>query len=107
LEEHAGFSLEHSIVLLDNNEIVGLLLARTDRNVSVIGAIVVARRLRGGIPWANAMLMHKSASNALQRGSMTIRFAANAEQNPNTIHAAQLWGARRTGGESRFVLSLS
>jgi len=59
LDAEEGFTLEHSLVLLIDQEIQGAFFTRNHGRESYIGLMLLAESLRGGIAWANTMMMRE------------------------------------------------
>jgi hypothetical protein len=95
--ETAGYKAEHSIALIQNGEIKGVLLCRRAGNISYVGLRVVAEELRGGLGWANLLLLHASLSSGLQTGLELSRFEFDPEQHHDTKQFADVSGARLIG----------
>ena len=95
--ETAGYKAEHSIALMQKGEVKGVLLCRRAGNVSYVGLRVVAEELRGGLGWANLMLLHASLSSGLQTGLELSRFEFDPEQHHDTKQFADVSGARLIG----------
>lgn len=95
--ENAGYKPEHSVALLLDGEVKGVLLCRRSGRVAQIGLRLIAPELRGGLPWANLFLIHASSASGLHTGMEVIRFELNPEQHPDTRQMAQLFGATLVG----------
>jgi hypothetical protein len=93
-QETAGYKAEHSIALLQNGEIKGVVLGRRRGNVGHTGLRVVAKELRGGSGWANLLMLHTTLSSGLQTGLEIARFEFNPELHHDTQQFAALHGAR-------------
>ena len=105
--ETAGYKPEHSLVLLVRGEVKGVLLCRRDAQKSFVGLRVVAPELRGGIGWANLLLLYVSLGSALQSGLTETHFEANATLHADTRQMAQLFGARLVGSRVLLRMDLS
>ena len=92
--ETGGYKAEHSIALIQNSEVKGVLLSRRAGKISYTGLRVVAEELRGGFGWANLILMHTSIASGLQTGLEVIRFEFDPKQHHDTQQFADLSGAR-------------
>lgn len=92
--ETAGYKAEHSIALLQNGAVKGVLLCRRVGNVAYVGLRVVAEELRGGLGWANLILLHASIASGLQTGLEVTRFEFDPEQHHDTKQFAELNEAR-------------
>jgi hypothetical protein len=88
--EAAGYKAEHSIALVRGGEIKGVLLCRRAGHVAHIGLRAVAPELRGGLGWANLLLLHASLSSGLQTGLEISRFEFDPEQHIDTKQFAEL-----------------
>jgi hypothetical protein len=95
--ETAGYKAEHSIALIQGGEIKGVLLCRRVGPVSYVGLRVVAEELRGGLGWANLLLLNATLSSGLQTGLEISRFEFNPEQHLDTKQFAELNEARLVG----------
>lgn len=62
-----------------------------------MGLRVVAEELRGGLGWANLLLLNATLSSGLQTGLEISRFEFNPEQHLDTKQFAQLNDARLVG----------
>jgi hypothetical protein len=103
--EAAGYKAEHSIALLRSGEIKGVLLCRRAGHVAHIGLRAVAVELRGGLGWANLLLLHASLSSGLQTGLEISRFEFDPEQHIDTKQFAELNGAHFVG--RRLLLKIN
>ena len=95
--ENAGYKPEHSVALLLNGEVKGVLLCRRAGKVAHIGLRMVAPELRGGIAWANLFLLYASAGSGLHTGLEVNRFEVNPALHADTRQMAQLLGATFVG----------
>ena len=95
--ETAGYKAEHSIALMQKGEVKGVLLCRRVGNVAHVGLRVVAEELRGGLGWANLLLLHASLSSGLQTGLELSRFEFDPEEHHDTKQFADISGARLIG----------
>ena len=95
--ETAGYKAEHSLALVQNGAIKGVLLCRRAANVAFVGLRVVAEELRGGFGWANLILLHASISSGLQTGLEVTRFEFNPGQHHDTKQFAEINRARLVG----------
>ena len=102
--ETSGYKAEHSLALLQNNVIKGVLLCRRVGPVSYVGLRVVAEELRGGFGWANFLLIHASMASGLQTGLERTRFEFNPVQHHDTKQFADLHGARLVGRRLLFKI---
>ncbi len=92
--ENAHYKPEHSCVLLARGEVKGVLLARRERECMTIGLRVVSPELRGGISWANALLLYHSLQAGLQSGQERCRYELNPETHTETHRLARASQAR-------------
>jgi hypothetical protein len=95
--ETAGYKGEHSIALLQEGAVKGVLLCRRTAAVAYVGLRVVAEELRGGLGWANLLLLHASLSSGLQTGLERTQFEFNPAQHQDTKQFAELNGAQLVG----------
>jgi hypothetical protein len=95
--ETAGYKSEHSIALIQKDEVKGVLLCRRTGTVSYVGLRVVAEELRGGIAWANLLLLHASLRSGLQTGLELSRFEFDPKEHYDTKQFAEISGARLIG----------
>lgn len=92
--ETAGYKAEHSIVLLQDGEVKGVLLGRRTGPIGHTGLRVVAKELQGGSGWANILLMHATLTSGMQTGLRMARFEFDPELHYDTEQFAKLHGAR-------------
>jgi hypothetical protein len=92
--ETAGYKAEHSLVLLQDGEVKGVLLGRRHGNIALTGLRVVAKELQGGVGWANILLMHTSLASGIQTGLHVARFEFDPEMHHDTQQFARLHEAR-------------
>jgi hypothetical protein len=102
--ETASYKAEHSLALLQDGVIKGVLLCRRAGTTSHVGLRVVAEELRGGLGWANLLLLHASISSGLQTGLEWTRFEFNPGQHLDTGQFADLHGARLVGRRLLFKM---
>jgi hypothetical protein len=102
--ETAGYKGQHSIAILQEGTVKGVLLCRRTADVAYVGLRVVAEELRGGLAWANLLLLHASLSSGLQTGLERTRFEFNPGQHQDTKQFAELSGAQLVG--RRFLLKI-
>ncbi len=95
--EAEGYKPEHSLALLVHGELKGVLLCRRSGNRSFVGLRVVVPELRGGIGWANLVLLHASMGTTVQSGLEECHFELNPDLHVDTRQMAQLFGARLIG----------
>src|SRR4051812_12196160 len=88
--ETAGYKAEHSIALLQNGEIKGVVLGRRRGNMVHTGLRVVSKELRGNSGWANLLMMHTTLSSGLQTGLELARFEFDPELHHDTRQFAAL-----------------
>jgi hypothetical protein len=100
--ETASYKAEHSLALMQDGVIKGVLLCRRAANVAHVGLRVVAEELRGGLGWANLLLLHGAISSGLQTGLELTRFEFNPGQHHDTKQFANLNGARLVGRRLLF-----
>ncbi len=103
--ETAAYRPEHSVALLLRGEVKGVLLCRRHGPVASIGLRLVAPELRGGIAWANLMLLHASLGAGVATGLEISRFELNPALHEDTRQLAQLLGATHVG--RRLLLGIS
>ena len=87
--ENSGYSAGSSLLLWMDGEIKGLLLCRMMGNVAYVGLRVVAEELRGGLGWANLMLLHASTELGIQNGVEWTRFELNPDLHGDTQQLAR------------------
>ena len=92
--ENSSCKPEHSLALLVHGEVKGVLLARREGRQITFGLRLVAPELRGGIGWANLLLVHRSLSSGLQSGQETTRFELDPETHADTRQLALAIHAR-------------
>jgi hypothetical protein len=95
--QSAAYKPDHSIALFVDGKIKGVLLCRRFDDVGYIGLRVVAPELRGGVGWANLLLLHTYISAGLQSGLRVTRFELNPEIHRDTKQLAETMEARRIG----------
>jgi hypothetical protein len=100
--ETGSFKAEHSLALMQDGVVMGVLLCRRAAAVAHVGLRVVAKELRGGLGWANLLLLHGSISSGLQTGLEVTRFEFNPGQHHDTKQFANLHGARLVGRRLLF-----
>jgi len=100
--ESAGFKPEHSLALWLDGELKGILLCRRTGNTSHTGLRLVAPELRGGVAWANLLLVHASAKVAVQSGVVCIRFELNPALHEDTRQLAAILKARLVSRPALF-----
>jgi hypothetical protein len=100
--ETTSYKAEHSLALLQDNVIKGVLLCRRTAAIAHVGLRVVAEELRGGLGWANLLLLHASNSSGLQTGLELTRFEFNPSQHLDTKQFANLHGAHLVGRRLLF-----
>jgi len=100
--ETTSYKAEHSLALLQDGVIKGVLLCRRAAAIAHVGLRVVAEELRGGLGWANLLLLHASISSGLQTGLELTRFEFNPGQHLDTKQFANLHGARLVGRRLLF-----
>ena len=59
LDTEEGFTVEHSLALLVDEEIKGAFFTRNRGRESYLGLMLLDESLRGGLPWANTMMMRE------------------------------------------------
>src|SRR5207253_1017308 len=57
LDTEEGFTIDHSLVLIVDGEIRGAYFTRNRGRESYIGLILLDPALRGGLAWANTLMM--------------------------------------------------
>ena len=102
--ETAGYKAEHSFALLQNGAVKGVVLSRRAGPVAHVGLRVVAKELRGGLAWANLLLLHASMASGLRTGLQVSRFEFNPNQHLDTRQFAQLHGAKLVGRRLLFKI---
>jgi N-acetylglutamate synthase-like GNAT family acetyltransferase len=102
--ETAGYKAEHSIALLQNGEVKGVLLSRRLGPVSYVGLRAVAEELRGGVGWANLLMLNATLASGLQTGLETVRFEFNPDQHLDTKQFAEVNRARLVGRRVLFKI---
>lgn len=95
--ESANFKPEHSLALLVRGEVKGVVLCRRAGPVIEIGLRLIAPELRGGIAWANLVLLHATIGAGVGNGLEVNRFELNPEQHEDTRQMAQLGRAKFLG----------
>jgi hypothetical protein len=95
--ETAGYKADTSLALVQDGQIKGVLLSRRTGNVSHTGLRVVDTELRGGLGWANLLLLHTSLLSGLQTGLEKSRFEFDPEQHLDTKQFAEIQGATLVG----------
>jgi hypothetical protein len=102
--ETTSYKAEHSLALLQDGAIKGVLLCRRAGSIAHVGLRVVAEELRGGVGWANLLLLHASISSGLQTGLELTRFEFNPGQHLDTGQFASVHGARLVGRRLLFKM---
>ena len=102
--ESAGYKPEHSLALLLAGEVKGVLLWRRSGNIGITGLRLVAPELRGGLPWANTMMLAESLRSEILTGVEKSRFELNPEVHHDTKLLAQSLGASLLGRRLLFGL---
>ena len=59
LDTEEGFTLDHSLILLVEDEVRGAFFTRNQGCESYIGLMLLDPALRGGLPWANTLMMRE------------------------------------------------
>lgn len=59
LDAEEGFTVEHSLALIVDQEIKGAFFTRNRGRESYLGLMLLDESLRGGLPWANTMMMRE------------------------------------------------
>ncbi len=95
--ETAGYKPENSLVLLVRGEVKGALLSRRDGATAFVGLRVVAPELRGGIGWANLLLLYGSLEATVHNGLKESHFEFNPGHHVDTSQFARLSDARLVG----------
>ena len=95
--QSAGYHPDHSLVLMVGGEVKGVLLCRRQAGQAVTGLRLVAPELRGGLAWANLLLLHRSVDSGLRSGLETCRFELNPAEHADTRQLAQFEHARLAG----------
>ena len=95
--ENAGYRPEHSLALLLQGEVKGVLLCRRSGRAAFIGLLAVAPDLRGATGWANFLLLHEGVYSGARGGLDVIRFELNPEVHADTLQVARRLRARLTG----------
>jgi hypothetical protein len=103
--ETAGYKAENSLALILNGEVKGILLCRRIGRMAHLGLRVVAKELRGGLAWANLVLLHAAMSSGLQTGLETTRFEFNPEQHLDTRQFAEINGAKLVSRRLLFKIA--
>lgn len=93
-QETSGYKAEHSVALLQNDEVKGVVLGRRRGNVAHTGLRVVSKELRGGSGWVNLLMMHATLGSGIQTGLEFARFEFDPELHHDTQQFAQLHGAK-------------
>jgi hypothetical protein len=88
-----GFVLEHSILLLVDDEIKGTLFSRNRGRESFIGLMLVELELRGGLPWANTFLTRTVLQDAVASGVEKVVFEVHEKEHRGTLRIAITSGA--------------
>ena len=94
---NAGYKPEHSLALLVRGEVRGVLLCRRHGRVSHVGLRLVAPELRGGLAWANLLLLHASTASGVSTGQERSRFEFSPAEHADTRQFAQGVGAKFLG----------
>ncbi|MEY2546327.1 MAG: hypothetical protein QOG48_1444 [Verrucomicrobiota bacterium] len=100
--ETAGYKAEHSVALLQNDEVKGVVLGRRRGNVAHTGLRVVAKELRGGSGWVNLLMMHATLASGMETGLEMARFEFDPELHHDTQQFAALHGGRLVMRRSLF-----
>ena len=100
----SGYRPEHSLALWLRGELKGVLLSSRAGRSTRVGLRLVAPELRGGIGWANLLLMYVSVRGAVRMGLETISFELNPEIHEDTQQLARMQGASFTGRKSLLAL---
>lgn len=100
--ETAGYKAEHSLALFWRGELKGVILCRRHGAAADIGLRVVAPELRGGVGWANLLLLRSSLASGLDTGLAISRFEFDPQQHHDTRQFAQISGARLVGERVLF-----
>ena len=92
--ENSGYAAGSSLLLWVDGKIQGLLLGRATGNVAYVGLRAVAKELRGGLGWANLMLLHASTELGIQNGVEWTRFELNPDLHGDTQQLARGFDAK-------------
>lgn len=103
--QSVAYKPEHSIALLLDGKIKGVLLCRRVEDVGHIGLRVVAPELRGGVGWANLLLLNTYISAGVKTGLRLTRFELNPDMHQDTRQLAETIEAQRRG--RRLLLGIT
>ena len=101
-----GFALEHSLLLVVEDAVQGVLFTRNHGRESFIGLIFVARALRGGFAWANTFLIREVLLDGIASGVEAVVFEVNANDHRGTLQIAKAAGAERLTTRSQFRMRI-
>ena len=99
--ESSAFRPEHSLALWRDGELAGVLLVGRTGRTAIVTLRLVAPELRGGLAWANVLLLYTGIRSAVDTGLETLSFEVNPELHEDTRQFAQAQGVRP---ERRMVM---
>lgn len=68
LDTEEGFTIEHSLALIMDEEIKGAFFTRNHGSKSYLGLMLLDESLRGGLAWANTMMMREMLQFGISAG---------------------------------------
>jgi hypothetical protein len=93
LDAEEGFTLEHSLLLVLDEDVKGAFFTRNRGRESYIGLILLAEELRGGLAWANTFMMREMLRFGLSHGVERLVFEVHPQDHRGSRQIARTSGA--------------